>query len=210
VATQWIEGRRLRAEDADDLTVMHIARYLVAVAKPPMNEPEHAAALTRLSDVVFWNTQEALGEEAAQRARACCESSTQSMQSSTFSYGDGRLAPHEWVRTADGQIFKTDSYGHDSDHTIIGKQSVLWDVAGAIIEWDLTPEQTAVLTASLHSTIEISLDTLTFYLLAYAAFRMGQCTFCAGMVEGDERTRLQGAATFYLKKLALFLEQARA
>lgn len=51
--------------------------------------------------------------------------------------GDGRLAPREWMTLRDGRIIKRDATGADCEHDWAGPQTVLWDVAGAVIEWDL-------------------------------------------------------------------------
>jgi hypothetical protein len=93
---------------------------------------------------------------------------------------------------------------------LIGKQSVLWDLAGAIIEWDLNESQIEVLMNELQARkARINSRALEFYLLAYAAFRMG-FTRLGWSQEGEdkvERNRLVRASKRYQKKLVALLNQ---
>src|SRR5437870_2593848 len=92
-------------------------------------------------DALRWDS--CAGESFGHRARRFAEAIWRSEldgegQADLFrGYGDGHLAPHEWVRDSNGHIFKTDCCGHDADHTLVGRQSVFWDVAGALNEWQL-------------------------------------------------------------------------
>src|SRR5438874_5859066 len=47
---------------------------------------------------------------------------------------DGRMAPHEWILSANGLI-KTDGASHGDDHFYPGPTDIAWDLAGAITEW---------------------------------------------------------------------------
>src|SRR5205807_4142207 len=100
----------------------------------------------RVREMVRVNVHEALGQGAADRACGIADAAASWTESAELpAYGDGRLAPHEWLRTPDGRILKFDCGGHESDHTIVGQQPVLWDVAGAIVEWDVRPSDRHVL-----------------------------------------------------------------
>ena len=113
------------------------------------------------------------------------------------SYSDGRMAPWEWVRDSEGRIWKTDSTTHDSDHTIIGKQAVLWDIAATIVEWQLNGRLgDDFLELLWKKGIDVDPKHLRFFQLAYAAFRMGQCSLCAMVcgMNSPEYGRLRTAA----------------
>ena len=117
------------------------------------------------------------------------------------------MAPHEWVRAADaGVVYKTDSGGHDSDHTVIGRQPILWDVAGAVIEWSMDKRQVEKLNRALvDQGIGIDDRALRFYRAAYAAFRTGFVSLGLGQTgdNGDgERRRLRDAFERYKHCLA--------
>ncbi len=56
---------------------------------------------------------------------------------------DGRMQPHEWLLTADRKMLKTDSGSHGDDHFFPGPTDIAWDLAGAIVEWEMTAEQSS-------------------------------------------------------------------
>jgi hypothetical protein len=100
-------------------------------------------------------------------------------------YGDGRMAPYKWILTPDERFIKTDAHAHTRDHTIIGKQSILWDVAGVIVEWQLSSrEREQFLGILANLGLATSERALEFYVKAYAAFRIGLLKLC-----GHQRTR---------------------
>ncbi len=211
VATPWAEGAPLTCNGADPAVLAHIGRYLVAVAGPPLPAGEQDAALGRLREMLYWNTWEALGEAAAARTRPWGEAAAHSGQEGApRTYGDGRLAPHEWLRTRSGQLLKVDAAGHDADHTIIGRQPLAWDVAGALVEWGLDEGAAAPLLAAYQAAGGPALRPapLRFYRMAYAAFRTGQCALCADMLahDPDEQARLRRAWARYRNELAGLLE----
>ncbi len=205
IAMPWIEGTPLSIADAAQPGVIQrIGQYLVRSAGPPLSEKEAATAHSRLAEMLYWNTREALGEAAAQRTRRWVKAAHGLANGP--SYGDGRLAPHEWVRDRAGRIFKTDSFGHDADHTLVGKQPLLWDVAGAMVEWELESSAAeALLRAVEAGGIPMSRPALAFHCLAYCAFRLGQMAPCAGSgaVDKLEQQRLRHAEERYRRRLAM-------
>ena len=71
------------------------------------------------------------------------------------------------------------------DHTCIGRQSFLWDVAGAMVEWHMTATAREIFMASL----QVSPVHLRPYLVAYCAFKLGLLSF-SGETNGAEWGRL--------------------
>jgi hypothetical protein len=202
VLTEWSEGVALTLEDRSAEFVVHLSRYLAAVAGPELTEAEDEAAWERLRELLYWNTWELLGEEAAASAAKWAERGT-AHRARMPSYGDGRLSPEHWLCTPSGRWLKTSATGHEADHTAVGRQPLLWDVAGAWVEWELTPEESHPLLQAVPGTACNS-ELLTFYRMAYAAFRGGQCAMCADQSSGDpaEQDRLRRAATRYTGTLA--------
>jgi hypothetical protein len=201
IGMPWMEGARLTRNDREDPeTVNCIGRYIATVAKPGLSHSEARDSIKRLEEMLYWNVRESLGEEMADRALRL----TTGVEETDWTYGDGRVAPHEWVRTRSGRIFKTDGTGHSLDHTVVGTQSVLWDVAGAIVEWDLNHAQVEVLKKPLlDQPIRIDFEALKFYEAAYAAFRLGILSI-GMMQEADdrgERARLLGDAKRYRRQI---------
>jgi hypothetical protein len=112
---------------------------------------------------------------------------------------DARMMPHEWIRTPSGAMMKTDGASHGDDHFFPGPCDVAWDLAGAIIEWQLSP---AAADFFIHAYRRLSGDNprsrLDHYLLAYSLFRMGYCKMASEAMQGsDEEGRLRRAFHFY-------------
>jgi hypothetical protein len=181
-----------------------MGHYIAAVACPKLGAEQHETGTMRLAEMLYWNTWETLGDGPAERTRAIADD-LRATGYSSHSYGDGRMAPHEWIRTHDSKIVKVDSAGHAWDHTCVGSQPVAWDIAGAIMEWGLDEEATRTLLEAFYSAggEHIPLPALTFYHVAYAALRMGQCHMCANMSAHDpeEQGRLWSAYNRYKNQL---------
>jgi hypothetical protein len=205
VACEWVEGKPLDKGDGSPEVLRHVGRYVAAVSGPELSVEQHEAGSKRLAEMLYWNVWEALGEETAERTRHWTER-LRDVGRGSRSYGDGRMAPHEWVRTTEGRLVKADSAGHAWDHTCIGPQPVAWDLAGAIVEWGLNDEGAGALLRAFYGAggERIAEDALTAYRLAYAAFRAGQCHLCANMSAHDpaEQARLWAAFTRYKDHLA--------
>ncbi len=212
VATPWADGQPLSLHEAQDPKVLaHLGRYIASVAGPPLSEEVRAQAAARLAEMLYWNTWEAWGDEIAARTRLwSAQAEVWEEQHLIPTYGDGRLAPHEWVRTPPGALVKTDCGGHDADHTLVGHQSVLWDLAGAVVEWNLGEDAARLLREAYQSAGGVLAPpaVLAFYQMAYCAFRVGLCALSADMLAHDpqEQARLRAAKENYQAQLAGPLE----
>src|SRR5262249_59004195 len=60
---------------------------------------------------------------------------------------DGRLHAWEWLLAPSGRVLKTDGVDHHAAHDLVGRQDVLWDVAGAVVELGLEDERARLLAA---------------------------------------------------------------
>ncbi len=206
-AFPWIDGTRLRCRDAADPKLLkHLGQYLLASAGPVLPATESQAGVSRLQEMLYCNVKEALGDSVATRCQDWGDSAL--TLEPTPTYTDGRMAPYEWVRTEAGQILKTDFFGHELDHTLVGRQSLLWDVAGALVEWDLSLGVAQPMLQPLREAgIRLNMPALRFYQMAYAAFRMGMTSLCAGQSPADtaETNRLERAAAAYRHMLQRLL-----
>jgi hypothetical protein len=200
VALPFVEGAPLRQDDATAELFAHIGRYIAAAAGQPMDMAEAGEAHRRVCEMVYWNIWEVLGEEMAERLKPVLEAISPQVGPT---YGDGHLAPHEWRRSRGGGLLKLDAGGHCFDHTVLGKQSVLWDVAGALCEWDADQTtETALVDAFREASASVVDQTaLGFYQLSYTAFKAGQYRLCASMSEGTEEARLTAAFELWKRKL---------
>ena len=116
---------------------------------------------------------------------------------------DGRMQPHEWIFTDAGEILKTDSGSHGDDHFYPGPTDIAWDLAGAIVEWRMTPGSA---TEFLNLYRRISDDDanarIEDFIHAYTVFRWAYCKMAANaMSRTPEQARLDLAAESYAAAL---------
>jgi hypothetical protein len=116
---------------------------------------------------------------------------------------DGQMQPHEWISAE--RIFKTDSVDHGDNHFFPGPCDIAWDLAGAVIEWQMTPDTIQIFLSLFRkfSGIDASVR-LPIYLLAYSVFRLGFCKMAISMALDDEVERLRRAFLRY-RQLAIEL-----
>lgn len=105
---------------------------------------------------------------------------------------DSRMMPYEWLLTDAGRWLKLDAAIHGDDHFFPGPCDIAWDLAGIVVEWNLS---TAAREFLLEKYKEASGDDgarrVRDYELAYAAFRMAWSSMAAASVGvGEEADRL--------------------
>ena len=112
---------------------------------------------------------------------------------------DGHMQPHEWLLTADGQMLKTDSGSHGDDHFFPGPTDIAWDLAGAIVEWEMTAEQSAtLLDLYRQNSGDDAVSRIQHFVIAYSVFRCAYCLMAANALgEGEESRRFRHAAEKY-------------
>lgn len=199
-ATAWVYGKRLTPEDARSPDVLRaLSDYLIWTSRGALSDEDHRRGIRRLEEMAWWNIKETLGERAAEKARSW---SAEAMQTNPGRpYGDGRMAPHEWVRTAGGELVKTGSSGLANDHTLVGAQSFAWDLAGTMVEWRMdTPRQRWVYDSLRPAGLVISEGALRFYVLAYAAYRLGVLDLVKSHSPAEAR-RIQEMESHYQRVL---------
>lgn len=203
IGTRWIEGERLTCRDATAQVLEQLALYIGDAAGPALSPAEASAAVQRLQHMMQENGNE-VGETFYDGA---CEVDG---LVGVPSAGDGRMTPHEWIWTEEDRLVKTGAHDHSCDHTIIGQQPFLWDVAGAIVEWNLEESQIAAFLDALQkSGVTIEPIALDFYIRAYAAFQMGLMLFAAEAASTDEERRLRVAAEEYRRRAKLTFSMRR-
>ncbi len=115
---------------------------------------------------------------------------------------DGHMMPHEWI-VAHDTFLKTDGAEHGDDHFYPGPVDIAWDVAGAIVEWNLPPAAEHSLvhryTALTGDDVRPRLDS---YKLAYSALRLGVADFAERDAPAeDERARWRAAKRHYAARV---------
>jgi hypothetical protein len=118
---------------------------------------------------------------------------------------DGRMLPHEWLRTPHG-ILKTDAVDHHDDHFFPGPQDIAWDVAGFVSEFGLAEKAARGFTGEVAALSgDRSLRArLPFYRIAYLAYRVGYASMAARTL-GPSRdgTRMAALVRRYRQQLRL-------
>lgn len=115
---------------------------------------------------------------------------------------DGRVLPHEWIRAGAG-LTKVDALDHYRDHFFPGVQGAAWDLAAALVEFDMDDRCAFALVRAFERASEdpASAHHLAFYQLAYTAFRGGYLTMAAENAPPAEASRLRRAAEQYVSRL---------
>ena len=125
---------------------------------------------------------------------------------------DGRMQPHEWLHTTDGQMLKTDSGSHGEDHFFPGPTDIAWDLAGAAVEWRMNAAQAEYfLETYRHASGDDASSRIANFITAYAAFRSGYCRMAANALLGTgEESRLRRAANGYLALISARMDESQA
>lgn len=166
VAQRWLEGRPLRAPVRGRARLRRLLDYLVFRSRECRSE---AAPVGALQEMLQVNWAEAIGRELPSGLQLRVECPV---------YADARLAPHEWIESPAGELYKVDASDHADDHSFPGPCDSAWDVAGAILEWRLTPALASELCAEYHRRTRDDVSSrLTPYLVAYSCLKVarGQC-----------------------------------
>ena len=116
---------------------------------------------------------------------------------------DGKMQPHEWLLTPDRMMLKTDSGCHGDDHFFPGPTDIAWDLAGAIVEWQINDQQTAeFLNFYSQASGDDASARIDGFIKAYTGFRSAYCRMAANAMNGsDEQPRLERAAADYREVL---------
>jgi len=181
IAYPWIEGERGAARKVSESLLVRLADYCVYRSQEFRRGTVRPASL---AEMLRCNLQEEFGVDA--------EVDESQLEPRVATIVDGHMHPHEWVQSADGLWLKVDGGSHGDDHFYPGATDIAWDLAGAIIEWELDPQATQYFLERYRArTGDNPTSRLPAYLLAYAAFRLGYCKMAAESVsEANEKERL--------------------
>jgi hypothetical protein len=125
---------------------------------------------------------------------------------------DGRMQPHEWLLTDDGQMLKTDSGSHGDDHFFPGPTDIAWDLAGAIVEWRMNAADAEYFLESYrHAAGDDPSPRIHDFITAYLVFRCAYCRMAANALLGTgEEARLRRAANGYLALIFARMDESQA
>jgi hypothetical protein len=197
-------GRLMTARDITRDVLSHIARYCgMRTREFRLSE---ALASNKLEEMARFNVEEEFGTSAHQ-----IDMPDGSLLSHAPVFADARMQPHEWLRSEDGRMIKLDGAEHGDDHFFPGPTDIAWDLAGAIVEWNMTSDAQETL---LREYRRISGDNVESrihqFVLAYSSFRMGYCKMAAEAVRGSgEEHRLLAAYGRYRDRVAALVGAER-
>jgi hypothetical protein len=188
---RFVPGRPLRIGDRSAALAAHLGRYLAARARllPAQATAGEQADFARMVEA---NLAFTLPGRPPPRPAPWPR----------VAVVDGRLAPHEWIGSPGATPIKTDSADHGDDHFFPGPTDIAWDLAAAVVEWELDPgEQQALLEAYKSAAGEDARPRLPYFTVAYTAFRARYCQMALAAAAGDERTRWRRRYRAYVRVL---------
>ncbi len=121
---------------------------------------------------------------------------------------DGRMLPHKWLRTGSGDLLKVDNASHGDDHFFPGPTDIAWDLAGAIVEWDMEEAAVEKFLSCYHAASgDDPRHRLPAYALAYSVLRMGYCKMAAGAMRGSAEESRLAAHYLHYRQIATELHE---
>jgi hypothetical protein len=165
---------------------------------------EHqGASLPELRHMALYNIGQALGAAAASALEPALADPGTLEGKVRRVWADNRMHVWEWLVSGE-KLLKTDALDHSAAHDLIGCQDMTWDIAGAIIELDLSDEEASRLCEIVRqeSGHPVHPELTAFMFPCYLAFQMGSCLMAAGALgEGREAARLRQDAERYAHNL---------
>ena len=203
---RWCDGQRLQRHEKP---IAEIARYIATRARLFPARADSGATTERLFEMTKRNVSLALGDAIAASLEPWTRRLDVLRRRIVRIRTDNRLDRHEWLRLADGQLIKCDALDHHAGHDLIGCQDIVWDVAGAMVEFELDARDADKLIASTESASgrHVDRELLGFYRTAYLAFRLGQASLAVQLNGSDpaESVRLRDSAQRYATELQRLL-----
>jgi hypothetical protein len=193
-----LRGRICNKTDASTTMLQRIAEYCAFRAKAFATD---LPANAKLEEMLRFNVKNECGAELL----------PQHYELSVVKpvIADGRMLPHKWI-DSDGALLKFDSAIHGDDHFFPGPTDIAWDLAGAIVEWELDRDTTrSLLDYYIRSSGDDVQSRLPNYLLAYSIFRTAFCKMAAASMQGsEEEARLVRDYHHYRSRAEALLQTA--
>lgn len=184
----------LRPMSAGELSPALMARmvdYYAFIARRFSRPP--AGRFESLAEILTLNTKEGLGLDLSPFV-AAWRSAQHPIDRLPLVRLDGKPQPYEWLAgTAAGlpTFLKADSADHFLDHTMVGEQSILWDLAGACEEWGMAKDQICCFLALWERQTGDSQAAalLDFYRAVYLAFRLAAMHYAVHSTDEEDVRR---------------------
>ena len=204
ILERWVSGAPVDGAEARRAPLLaNLARYLGFRARRLPAAPEAGATLEDLVEMTACNAGELWGEDCAAAIRERLAGLPRLARELRRVYVDGRLQPWEWLRRADGTYCKTDALDHAEAHDLVGCQDIAWDIAGAAVEFGLSPQQTQELATEVAGLAghAVHPDAVAAFQLCYAALQAGAWSFAEAGADVCERRRIVTRRDLYAARL---------
>lgn len=177
LVTDFVEGRPFMSRDfiGRDL-IDSMAGYLAFIRKT--FRADKAIPTDEMIHMIENNISKGLGEEWL-RPIDSMASLRAALDAGEPVEIDGRMFPHEWIKTGHGYL-KADAVDHHMDQFFPGSQDCAWDVAGTCFEFGFDRTQRDFFIDRFQSLTGDRLIRwkLPFYSIAYLSFRLGYAVLC--------------------------------
>ncbi len=200
ISFDFVPGRPLRPGDASAGILNRIASY--AAFRAQQFAVERSLSFDDMMQMIEVNAGQALGPEAV----GFCALRAVFNDRPAVAV-DGRMSPNEWLDTG-REFLKTDAADHCADHFLPGGADILWDIAGAAVEFQLRAAEREYLFEQYRaiSGDAPARELLRFYEVAYTAFRLGYSTLAAHATSGTaDHERFKTLAARYRNLIMLKL-----
>lgn len=202
IVERWVDSTPLAADVDRSRLVDTLARYLAfrATTLPTHNK---GAPLTLLAEVAAFNAGRAFGHDAEMAVRLWTRNAAAMQAQAQPADTDNRLHRWEWRVLADGRLIKTDALDHSSSHDLVGCQDIGWDVAGAIVEHDLTKEEASQLIDQTGGLIGRALhpDLIKLFTACYIGFQAGLWTMALEAAVEESKPAIRDLLRGYRRRL---------
>jgi hypothetical protein len=157
----WLGFEKISGTPAE-MDAASLARHIVAVADAPLRIEDEIETEERLREMLAVNVEKHFRNPNLTSALQYWLEKLRLSRRGPSS-GDGHLEPENWIRDAKGKIWKLHTTGSKLSHMTAYRLPYLWDVAQAMLEWNL-------------ETLPGAWDRreLAFHQMAYAALELGK------------------------------------
>ena len=176
--------------------VGRVGDYLAFRARTFPAPDDGGASMPALLEMTRCNAAEALGDAAGERCTALARAFGQASAAVLRVETDNRMHRWEWLG-GPSLLLKTDAIDHATAHDLVGCQDIAWDVVGAEVEFDLSPEETSALIARMaQQGIAVERSLIALLRPAYLAFQWAHFAMAVNAADpADAASRTLLAAT---------------
>jgi hypothetical protein len=192
---EWLDGRAAQSGDLDPHVIAELARYCAFRLRTFAVRDADPAPIEHMLRV---NIEETFGLDVRDAFPIAIDAAL---------VPDARMQPHEWCFSRRGRLMKLDGHGHGDGHLLPGPTDVCWDLAGAIIEWDMDQAQQDTFVCQFERLAGARVHSrLTGFLVAYAALRVGEMSLALASAQYAEIERIAFERARYGRRLERLLQ----